>query len=118
MVGVDWLRVAGFLGLVVAVWELAGRLKLTGLARAGDARKLNHPPALVGGALAFGWAPEPVARLSAYVGMGAGFVLLLVVCRYRDRPPFRTMFVGYARESDAPHECFHVWFSWLVSVVG
>lgn len=28
------------------------------------------------------------------------------------------MFFGYARESDAPHERFHVWFSWLVSIAG
>jgi hypothetical protein len=31
---------------------------------------------------------------------------------------FRLFFRGYAREKDSPHEAFHVWFSWLVSLVG
>ncbi len=118
MHGVDWLRVAGFVGLVVLVWELAGRLKLAGLVRTGDARKLNHIAALVGGALIFGWAPEDTARLSCYAGMAISFGLLVLVCVCRDHPLCHAMFRGYARESDAPHEGFHVWFSWLVSIIG
>ncbi len=118
MLTVDWLRVAGFVGLVVLVWESAGRLKLAGLVGTGDARKLNHVTALVGGALVFGWASDGVARPSCYAGMGVAFALLVLVCGFRDRPLCRTMFKGYARESDAPHEGFHVWFSWLVSIVG
>ncbi len=118
MTEIDWLRVAGFVVLVVAVWEFAGRLKLAGRCRSGDARKLNHVTALAGGAIIFGWAPEPVARASCYAGMAVAFALLLVMCAYHERPIFRTMFAGYARESDVPHEAFHVWFSWLVSIIG
>jgi phytol kinase len=118
VLSVDWFRVVGFVGLVVLVWELAGRLKLAGLVRTGDARKLNHVTALVGGALVFGWAPDGVARPSCYVGMAVAFLLLVLVCVFRDHPLCSSMFKGYARESDAPHEGFHVWFSWLVSIVG
>src|SRR5262245_60604475 len=118
MTDIDWIRVAGFVVLVVAVWELAGRLKLAGWCRAGDARKMNHVTALAGGAWIFGWAAEPVGRASCYAGMGVAFGLLLVLCAFRERRIFRTMFAGYARESDAPHEAFHVWFSWLVSIAG
>jgi phytol kinase len=118
MADIDWLRVVGFVALVVAVWELAGRLKLIGWCRAGDARKLNHVTALAGGAVIFGWLPEPVGRASGYTGMAVAFGFLLVMCASRNRPVFRTMFAGYARESDAPHEAFHVWFSWLVSIAG
>ena len=118
MSDIDWVRVVGFTGLVVVMWELAGRLKLSGRCRSGDARKLNHVTALAGGAFVFGWALEPGARASCYAGMAVAFGLLLVMCAFHERPPFRTMFAGYARESDAPHEAFHVWFSWLVSIVG
>jgi phytol kinase len=118
VIDIDWLRVVGFVTLVVAVWELAGRLKLAGWCRAGDARKLNHVTALAGGAVTFGWLPEPVGRASCYAGMAVAFGLLLVMCAFRNRPVFRTMFAGYARKSDAPHEAFHVWFSWLVSIAG
>jgi phytol kinase len=118
MVGIDWFRVAGFVALVVAVWEVAGRLKLAGWCRAGDARKLNHVTALAGGAVIFGWLPEPIGRASCYAGIAVAFGLLLMMCAFHERRIFRTMFAGYARESDAPHEAFHVWFSWLVSIVG
>lgn len=118
MQSVDWLRVAGFVGLVVLIWELAGRLKLAGLVRTGDARKLNHVTALVGGSLIFGWAPNETARLSCYAGMAIAFLLLVLVCVFHDHRLCHGMFRGYARESDAPHEGFHVWFSWLVSIVG
>jgi phytol kinase len=97
---------------------LAGRLKLAGRVRPGDARKLNHVTALAGGAVVFGWLPEPIARASCYTGMAVAFGLLLVMCTLHERTIFRTMFAGYARESDAPHGAFHVWFSWLVSIVG
>lgn len=118
MIAIDWVRVCGFVIAVAVVWELAGRLKRAGRIRTGDARKLNHVTALVGGALIFGWAPEGIARPSCYAGMALAFGLLLLVCGLRDRPLCRTMFFGYARESDAPHERFHVWFSWLVSIIG
>lgn len=118
MLTVDWFRVACFVGLVVLMWEVAGRLKIAGLVQTGDARKLNHVAALVGGALIFGWAPDESARLSCYAGMAIAFVMLVLVCVFREHPLCRTMFKGYARESDAPHEGYHVWFSWLVSIVG
>jgi phytol kinase len=118
MSDIDWFRVAGFVVLVVTVWELAGRLKVGGWCRGGDARKLNHVTALAGGAAVFGWTPEAVGRASCYAGTGIAFGLLLVVCTFHHRRVFRFMFTGYARESDAPHEAFHVWFSWLVSIVG
>ena len=76
---IDWFRVAGFVALVVAVWQAAGLLKRAGRVRAGDARKLNHVTALVGGSLLFGWLPEEVARPSCYLGMGIAFALLALV---------------------------------------
>jgi phytol kinase len=118
MTDVDWLRVAVCTGLIVSMWEAAGRLKRSGRFRPGDSRKLNHITCLTAGAVLFGWLPEAVARPSCYLGMAIPFSLLLVVCARGDRPPFGTMYFGYARESDAPHEAFHVWFSWLVSIVG
>lgn len=118
MTDIDWPRVVGFVAAVVVVWQVAGRLKQGGRVLAGDARKLNHVAALCGGAVMFGWLPEPVARASCYAGMAVAFGLLLVMCSCRDRPLFRTMFAGYARESDAPYEAFHVWYSWFVSIVG
>jgi phytol kinase len=104
--------------VIVGTWEVAGRLKRAGRIREGDSRKLNHITCLTAGAVLFGWLPEAVARPSCYVGMGVPFCLLLLVCAFRDRWAVRNMFYGYARASDAPHEAFHVWFSWLVSIAG
>jgi phytol kinase len=118
MLTVDWIRVLLFLTLVVGVWYVAGVLRLRYHFRQGDTRKLNHITALVGGGLLFGWAEPDSARLSSYVGMGLAFPLLCVFCIYKNSPIFRTMFAGYARESDKPHEAFHVWFSWAVSLIG
>src|SRR5262249_22219452 len=101
MSDVNWLRVTTYVGSVVAVWALAGRLKRTGWAREGDARKLNHIVALAGGAALFGWLPRDVARASYPIAGVILFALLLLICQLRDRVPFSLLFYGYARSSDA-----------------
>src|SRR5438105_2712905 len=58
----DGLRVAGFVATMVAVWTVSGWLKGRHFIRAGDARKINHTSALVGGAACFGWLPLEAAR--------------------------------------------------------
>src|SRR5262245_56154622 len=103
---------------MITVWTGSGWLKGRRLIRAGDARKINHTTALVGGAICFGWLPLETARASYLVAGVSLLVVLIAASHLRAVPVFRLIFHGYARESDAPHEGFHVWFSWLVTLLG
>jgi phytol kinase len=115
---VHWLRVASFVLAVVAGWLVTGALKRAGRLPCDLARKANHILALAGGALWLGWLPRDAARASVFVTCGVLLVLVVVVCALRNRPGFRLAFAANTRESDAPHQGFYFWGSWLVSVVG
>jgi dolichol kinase len=73
---------------------------------------------LVGGAAFFGWLPLDAARASYVVAGVTLLAVLIAATRFRAHAAFGLIFHGYARESDAPHEGFHVWFSWLITLVG
>ena len=104
--------------LVSAVWVIAGWLKLHGYLRIGDARKINHATVLVGGVIWFSGGDPVQVRVSVHVAVIILFSLLLLVCRWREWGLFRYAFLGYAQETDRPHDGFHVWFSWVVSILG
>ena len=74
--------------------------------------------ALAGGAVWLGWLPRDEARASVYAACGVLLVLVAAVCVLRDWPGFRLAFLANTRRSDAPHEAFYFWSSWLVSMVG
>jgi phytol kinase len=115
---VDLFRVCTFVFFVSAVWGFAGWLKVRGILRIGDTRKMNHAAVLAGGVVWFS-SGEPLRdRVSGHVAVLILFGLLLLVCRWHEWGWFRYAFSGYARESDRPHDAFHVWFSWLVSICG
>src|SRR5439155_4332640 len=95
-----------------------GALKAAGQVPCDLARKANHISALAGGALWLGWLPRDAARASIFAACGFLLVLVLTVCAFRGRPVFRLAFAANTRESDAPHQGFYFWGSWLVSVVG
>ncbi len=65
----------------------------------------------------FGWLPEGKARGDVRVACAILLVLVVVVCRFRGHPPFSYAFLGNTRESDAPYEAFHFWFSWSISML-
>ncbi|MDB5389576.1 MAG: dolichol kinase [Planctomycetaceae bacterium] len=115
---VNVFQVSTFITLVNTVWVIAGLLKSRGYLRAGDARKINHVTVLAGGVAWFNSADPLQDRVSGHVAVVILFGLLLMVCRWRELGLFRHAFHGYARESDRPHDGFHVWFSWLVSITG
>jgi phytol kinase len=117
-VQVDAGRVAAFVAAVLLLWWVAGRLKWAGRLRPGDARKLNHVCALVGGALWFGWLPSDAAAGSFLAAGGVLFVLLAIVCGLRARAPFALLFHGHGRATDTPYEGLHVWSSWLLAIYG
>jgi phytol kinase len=113
----DLLRTVGFTAAVGLLWVVTGRLRERGVGRDGDIRKVNHVAAFTGGALVFGWLAEPTARASLYA-VGLELLLLVAaVCRFRARPPFRQAFAANTRAADAPHEAFHFWSSWLISLL-
>ena len=118
MGAIDWPRVLAFVLAVVSVWLLTGGLKAAGKLPCDIARKINHVAALVGGALCFGWLPESTARWTVYAVAAILVGLVAVVCLFRDRSPFRFAFLANTRRSDAPHEVFYFWSSWVVSAVG
>jgi phytol kinase len=118
MSDIDWPRVLPFLAAVVSVWVMSGALKASGRIPCDIARKINHVLALAGGAIWFGWLPHPVARASAVALCGLLVPLIVIVCVLRDRVPFRYAFLANTRKSDAPHEAFYFWSSWLVSMAG
>jgi phytol kinase len=113
----DLLRPVAFTAAVGLLWVATGRLRERGVGRDGDVRKVNHVAAFAGGALVFGWLPEPTARISLYAVGVELLVLVAVVCRFRGRPPFRQAFAANTRAADAPHEAFHFWSSWLISLL-
>jgi dolichol kinase len=113
---VNLARVVTFVAAVLSVWLATGLLKHSGRLAVGDARKLNHIFALAGGALWFGWLPEGQARWSGRVACGILVMLIVVVCRMRRHRPFSYAFLANTRVSDAPHEAFHFWFSWSISM--
>lgn len=115
---VDAFRVCSFVILVVATWVIAGWMKFHGWLRTGDARKLNHATVLVAGVIWFNSGDVAQDRIACHMAVLILFVLLLVVCRWHKSGLAHYAFYGYARESDRPHDAFHVWFSWLVSILG
>ena len=115
---IDWQSVTTFVAVIWSVWFLVGFGKERGALLEGDARKINHFLVLVGGVVWFRSASPMVDRVSCHVACGILFVSLLLVCRFPHHRLCRLAFLGYARDSDRPHAAFHVWFSWLVSLVG
>ena len=115
---IDWPRVTAFVLAVVAVWLVTGALKAAGKMPCDIARKINHIVALAGGALCFGWLPIDEAKWSIYAVAAILISLVVVVCRFRDTPPFRIAFLANTRRSDAPHEAFYFWSSWVLSAAG
>jgi phytol kinase len=115
---INGFRAAGFVLVVVAVWLVTGGLKAAGRLPCDIARKINHVMALAGAAVWFGWLPETQARASVYLVCGILLALVILVCAFRDRVPFRYAFLANTRRSDFPHEAFYFWSSWLVSITG
>src|SRR3569623_125413 len=115
---VDAARLFTFVALVSGVWLTAGWLKARGYLNTGDARTLNHATVLAGGVVWFNSGDPTRDRVTCQLAVALLFSLLLLVCRWRVWSICRYAFLGYARESDRPHEGFHVWFSWLVSMLG
>lgn len=115
---IDWVRVATFVTAVVAGWLISGGLKAADRLPCDIARKINHVVALAGGALWFGWLPEEQARASIYAVAAVVVGLVAVVCAFRNRVPFRWAFLANTRRSDAPHEVFYFWSSWVISAGG
>ncbi len=114
----DVFRVVTFIAMVSGTWVGVGVLKSRAWLRIGDARKINHVAALAGGVLWFSSGDPLRDRVSCHVAVIVLLGLLMAACRWREWGLFRYAFVGYARESDRPHDGFHVWFSWIVSIVG
>lgn len=118
MDSIDWNRVGGFVAALVAVWLATGALKAAGRLPCDITRKINHVFALAGGAVWFGWLPPDVGRASGYAACAVVVPLVLLVCAFRERVPFRFAFLANTRRSDAPHEAFYFWSSWVVSAAG
>ncbi len=113
---IEWLRVVSYVAVVLLIYTASGYLKVKGGWRTGDTRKINHTATLVLGVLWFLTLPLDRARPTFWV---AGTVLALAisaVCWARGRGGSRYIFAGYAREKDAPHEAFHIWFSFVVAL--
>jgi dolichol kinase len=115
---IDWPRVTAFVAAVVAVWLVTGALKAAGRLPCDIARKINHVVALAGGAVCFGWLPLETAKWSIYAVAAILVSLVVVVCAFRGTAPFRYAFLANTRRSDAPHEAFYFWSSWVVSAAG
>lgn len=113
---IDWLRVTLFVLAIVALWTFAGYLKIERGFPTGYTRKLNHAFTLLFGAAWFLPLPLEEARWSFRLAGALLMLLILFVCYFHARGLRRYMFFGYAREKDAPHEAFHVWFSFAVSL--
>jgi phytol kinase len=113
---IHWPALWAFVVAIPLVWLAAGWMKLQGWVREGDARKLCHAAALVGGGLWFCRLGPSAARPTFLAAGSILFAILLAVCMGKSHWPLSWMFRGYARSSDAPHEAWHVWTSWLVSL--
>lgn len=116
MYEVEWVRVGTFVTSVACISLATGALKEAGRLPCDLARKSNHVFALAGGALWFGWLPAPLAENSAYAVGAILLVLVPLTCAFRNRVPFRFAFLANTRKSDAPHEAFYFWSSWLLSI--
>jgi hypothetical protein len=90
----DTLRIALFITALVVIWCVSGKLRLANVLRAGDARKINHIAAFVGGGVCFGWLSLEKARLSGFVAGVILILLVLVVCRFCQT---RAIFLGVRR---------------------
>jgi phytol kinase len=112
----DLVRIGAFATALALLWVLTGIAKSRGWGREGDMRKLNHIAAFAGGAVVFGWLPEPIARSNLYALAAILVFLVALVCRFRDRVPFSYAFAANTRACDAPHEAFYFWSSWLISL--
>jgi phytol kinase len=115
---IHWVRLVLFVAMVLLCWVLSGYLKVYLGVRTAYTRKINHAVALILGAFFFLPLPLDQARLSYRLAGAILFALILLVCRYHQGGISKLIFQGYAREKDAPHEAFHIWFSWLVSLAG
>jgi hypothetical protein len=115
---IDWVRVGSFVLTVVATWLVTGALKAAGRLPCDVARKINHVLALAGGAAWFGWLPEDRARASICAAAVILVGLVGVVCALQRRGPFRWAFLANTRRTDAPHEAFYFWSSWVISAGG
>jgi len=113
----DTLRLAGLVAAVVLIWCVTGYLRLRGILRPGDARKINHGAAFIGGSLCFGWLAPEKARLSGLLAGLNLLALVFLICSLPDRKPFSWAFAGNTRPGDAPHEGFYFWSSWLLSML-
>src|ERR1700755_448522 len=98
----DMLRIVLFITALVVIWCVSGKLRLDNIIRAGDARKVNHIAAFVGGGVCLGWLSPEKARVSGFITGVILILLVLVVCRFADRAPFSWAFAGNTRPSDAP----------------
>ena len=116
LAAIDGPRVAGAVGIILALWSVSGWARLRGSLPSGDARKVNHVAAFVGLAFCFGWLEPAAARASA-LACGAILVCLAVVsCLCADRWPWRVFVAANTREEDRPHERFFFWSSWAISM--
>ncbi len=112
----DIFILSGFVAAVLVIWCVTGYLRLREILRPGDARKINHVVAFVGGSLCFGWLEPEQSRIT---GTAAGVVLLAAVfltCQLKRWKPFSWAFAGNTRPDDAPNEAFYFWSSWLLSI--
>jgi dolichol kinase len=115
---IDWARVGSFVPAVVATWLATGALKAADRLPCDIARKINHVLALAGGAVWFGWLPEARARASICAAAVILVGLVAGVCALRRYGPFRWAFLANTRRTDAPHEAFYFWSSWVISAGG
>jgi dolichol kinase len=115
---IDWARVGSFVLAVVATWLVTGALKAANRLPCDVARKVNHVLALAGGAAWLGWLPEAKARASICAAAVVLVGLVAVVCAFRRRALVRWAFLANTRRTDAPHEAFYFWSSWVISAGG
>ena len=112
---IDTLRLFGFIAAIIFIWIATGYLRLRGIFRPGDARKINHIVVLVGGSLSFGWLTPEKARVSGAIVGAVLLALVFLTCKFSDRKPFSWVFAGNTRPADAPREAYYFWSSWLLS---
>jgi phytol kinase len=115
---IQWARAASFVAIATSCWVLSGYLRIYRGVAVSYTRKINHAVVLILGALWFLSLPLDEARASYRFAGAVLFAFILFACRYHQGGICRLIFRGYAREKDAPRQAFHVWFSWLVSLLG
>jgi len=111
MPSINWLHIGSFIAVTIGLWSSSGYLKLVHGFPIGYTRKLNHAFTLILAAVWFLPLPLDVARTNFWIAGTILMALILLVSYVHERGLLRYMFYGYARPKDAPHEAFHVWFS-------